>query len=156
MPSHVPEPHRVQCFFQELTLEHSISIRPRSKFLHTRSTLGLKTLVLPDSLSISSCRACRLTQHAEKTAQDTIFCVLNDNLIHKGKNKIIGYLQNFVRIIKKSHLILLHTRHENCDFSSGSLNEHFAVSDTFNLLTAGNSYTETANIDERQRNLYLT
>lgn len=36
------------------------------------------------------------------------------------------------------------------------LNEYFAVSGKFNFLTAGKSYAETANIDERQRNVTTT
>ena len=51
------------------------------------------------------------------------------------------------------HVILLHTQLENYAFCRSILNEHFVVSGMFNLLTAGNSDTETANIYERQRNL---
>lgn len=63
-------------FHQEVALGQSISIRSKFEFIHTMFSLGLKKLVFPDSLSISSCRACRLTQHTEKS---------NTSLIHSKK-----------------------------------------------------------------------
>lgn len=69
---------------------------------------------------------------------------------------MVTYLRYFARIIKKLHVIPFHTQLKNYAFSCAVLNGRFVVSGMFNLLTAGNSYTETANSDERQRNLYLT
>lgn len=69
---------------------------------------------------------------------------------------MVTYLQYFARIIKKLHVIPFHTQLKNYAFSCGILNGHFVVSGMSSLLTAGNSYTETDNGDERQRNLYLT
>lgn len=52
------------------------------------------------------------------------------------------------------HVIPFHTQLKNYAFCCGILNGHFVVSGMFNLLTAGNSYTETDNSDEAEKPVF--